>query len=159
MKILSILFLIFLIIISGKVSATEIIIYNKGVSDKVQFTSEQEKKIQEVVKEIYEQANKTLSFNISKDDIKNIKSKDRCVEIIFDVSYMFNNSAIGSSVVRKMLIPLSGSFAADIKKGNLTFFTGQDAGQDAGKNDYDGKSYSNNDGFKYIEQLYKILQR
>jgi hypothetical protein len=155
MKTLSILFLLLLFIFAEKISATEIIIYNKGVSDKISFTPEQEKKIKEIVKDIYEKADKTLSYNISKENIKEIKNKDRCVEIIFDLSSMYNNGAIGSSVVRKMLIPISGSYADGIKKGNLTFFIGQDTGKD----EYDGKSYSNSNGLKYIEEMYKVLQR
>ncbi len=151
MKIFFLIFAFLLLSSVGKISAMEIIIYNKGVTDKVQFTAEQEKKVLEIIKEIYEKADKTLSFNITKDNIKDIKSKDRCVEIIFDVTHMFNNSAIGSSVVKKMLIPISGSHAADIKKGALTFFTGPE--------DYDGRSYSNSNGFKLIEKLYMILQK
>lgn len=151
MKTASLFIILILSVFSIKTSATEIIIYNKGVSDKVEFTADQEKKIQEIVKDIYEKADKTVSFNITKDNINEIKSKNRCVEIIFDGSFMFNNSAIGPSVVKKMLIPLNGNYAGDIQKGILTFFTGQD--------NYDGKSYSNSNGVKYIEQMYKILQR
>lgn len=159
MKTSTLIFLFLLFIFAGKISAMEIYIYNKGISDKVTFTAEQEKKIKEIVKDIYESADKTSSYNISKENIKEIKSKDRCVEIIFDLSNMYSNGAIGTSIVRKMLIPISGSYAAEIKKGNLTFFVGEDAGKDADKYKYNGKSYSNSNGFKYIEQLYKALQR
>lgn len=145
------LFLFLLYILAGKISATEIIIYNKGATDKVKFTAAQEKKIQEIVKDIYEKADKTLSINISKEDIKGLKKKDRCVEIIFDVSFPFSNGALGYETVKRMLIPLNGSFAGDFKNGTLNFFAGLD--------DYNGKEYSNTNGFKYIEQLYKILQQ
>ena len=66
------IFLFLLFVIFGNISATEIIIYNKGATDKVKFTAAQEKKIQEIVKDIYEKADKTLSINISKEDIKGI---------------------------------------------------------------------------------------
>ena len=155
MKPASLVFLFLLLIIADKISAMEIIIYNKGISEKVTFTAEQEKKIQDIVKDIYEKADKTLSYSITKENIKGIKNKDRCVEIIFDLSSMYSNGAIGTSVVRKMLIPISGSYAGDIKNGNLTFFVGQDTEIDK----YDGKSYGNSNGVKYIEQLYKALQR
>lgn len=145
------LFLFLLFILAGKISATEIIIYNKGATDKVKFTAAQEKKIQEIVKDIYEKADKTLSINISKEDIKGIKKKDRCVEIIFDVSFPFINGALGYETVKRMLIPLNGSFVGDFKNRTLNFFAGLD--------DYNGKEYSNTNGFKYIEQLYKILQQ
>jgi len=146
-----VIFLFLLFVISGNISATEIIIYNKGATDKVKFTAAQEKKIQEIVKDIYEKADKTLSINISKEDIKGIKKKDRCVEIIFDVSFPFSNGALGYESVKRMLIPLNGSFAGDFKNGTLNFFAGLD--------DYNGKEYSNTNGFKYIEQLYKVLQQ
>ena len=151
MKIFSIAFLLLILIFADKASAMKIYIYNKGVSDQVEFTAAQEKKIMEIAKDIYENADKTLSFNINKENIKDIKSKDRCVEIDFEVTYPFSNGAIGYSVVRKMLIPLSGSYAGDMKNGGLTFFVGQD--------EYDGKSYSNANGLKYIEEIYKALQR
>ncbi len=86
------------------------------------------------------------------DEFRNvIKKKDRCVEIIFDVSFPFSNGALGYETVKRMLIPLNGSFAGDFKNGTLNFFAGLD--------DYNGKEYSNTNGFKYIEQLYKVLQQ
>jgi len=151
MKTVLIIFLFLLTISAHKSYAMEIIIYNKGATDKVQVTSAQEKLIQDIIKDIYEKADKTINFNVSRQDITGIKSKSRCVEIIFDMSYSYSNSAIGSSVIRRILVPLSGNYAGDFKNGALNFFAGLD--------DYNGKEYSNSTGFKYIEQMYKVLQR
>jgi hypothetical protein len=146
------LFLIFIITVTAcNLPAMHITVYNKGVSDKVEFTAAQEKKILDILKELYEKADKIVSPNVAKTDIANIKSKDRCVEIILDVSYSLNNSAIGNSIINKILIPLSGSFGGDIKKGGINFFAGLD--------EYNGKQYLNSSGFKYVGQIYQELQR
>ncbi|MBS1494464.1 MAG: hypothetical protein JST55_13195 [Bacteroidetes bacterium] len=149
MKILSAIILILSCFIAVNVSAMQITIYNKGASSKVEFTSAQEKKILNIVKELYEKTDKINNLNVDKKNITEIKSKDRCVEIIFDMSYLFNNSAIGNSVLNKILIPLSGTYAGDIKKGGLNFFGGLD--------DYNGKQYFNSNGMKYAEQIYQEL--
>lgn len=141
----------FLFLMFNNSHAIEISIFNKGKTEKVSVTEEQKKQIEQLIKSIYESADKTISYNITKENVKNIKAKEKCVEIIFDGSFNFSNSTIGSNLVHKILIPVSGSFAGDSKSGALNFITGQD--------DYGDRCYANSAGFKYVWELFKTLQK
>ncbi len=128
----------------------EIYAYNKGVSDKITINELQKKKLLTIITDVYEKADKKLSLSITKADLSKIKKKDRCVEIIFDGGYFLHNSAVGDSFVRKILVFISGEYAANEETGSLTFF--------AGPEDYTGTPYMNSNGFKYLKDIYNILR-
>jgi hypothetical protein len=130
-------------------SPMKIFTYVNGVKSEVQLKSEQNNRVNQILSDLLIKTDDLLRVHFDDERIVEIKSIEKCIEIIFDKEKIFNTGFFGETSIKKVLIPLSGDFQASEKIDIVTVIIGVE--------EYSSSPLTASGGFKLIQELEALL--
>lgn len=130
-------------------SSMKIFIYINGIKSEVQIKSEENLRVKEILSDLLLKTDDMLRVHFDEDRINELKSEEKCIEIILDSVQKFNTGVLGETGIKKILFPLSGDYQASEKIDIVTIIIGED--------EYSSGPLTASGGFNLLEELKGIV--
>lgn len=132
-----------------EVNSMKVITFTNGEKTELKINSEDAGKIKTIVSELLINTDDMLRLHIDEDRINELKLNEKCIEVIFDSTRIFNTGFLGETAIKKILLPMSGDFQASENIDIVTIIIGED--------EYLSGPLTISGGFKLFEELKKII--
>lgn len=130
-------------------SPMKIFTYVNGVESEIQIKSEEKQRVKEILSDLLLKTDDMLRVHFDEDRINELKSEEKCIEVILDSIQKFNTGFLGETRIKKILLPLSGDYQASEKIDIVTIIIGEE--------DYSSGPLTASGGFKLLRELERII--
>ncbi len=141
--------LLFLSHCKAEDSPMKIFTYVNGIKSEIQIKSEDKNRVKEILSDLLNKTDDMLRVHFDEERITELKSSEKCIEIIFNNKEIFDTGFLGETSIRKIIIPLSGDFQTSERIDIVTLFIGNE--------DYSTGPLTASGGFKLIQELETLL--
>lgn len=104
----------------------KVITYSNGTPSSVTLKDDDNKKVRQLITQLLLKTDDMLRVYFDEERINDIKLKEKCIELLFEKSEMFETGISGEMNINKILIPFSGDFQATEQIDVVTILIGED---------------------------------
>lgn len=130
-------------------SSMKIFTYVNGTKSEVQSKSDEKHRVKEILSALFLKTDDMLRVHFDEDRINELKSEEKCIEIILDSVQKFNTGFLGETSIKKIFLPLSGDYQASEKIDIVTIIIGEE--------EYASGPLTASGGFKLLRELERII--
>lgn len=130
-------------------SPMKIFTYVNGVKSEVQIKSEEKHRVKEILSDLLLKTDDMLRVHFDEDRINELKSEEKCIEVILDSVQKFNTGFLGETGIKKILFPLNGDYLASEKIDIVTLIIGEE--------EYSSGPLTASGGFDILQELERII--
>ena len=127
-----------------------VIVFKNGEPINYSLSLEDERKVNEMVKNIFLGIDENLKLYFSEERLKDLLKSEEVLEIIYNKPITFSTKEFGSFNVKKIIFPLTGDFIGNVNSPEITIIPGEE--------EYDTTPYRNTTGYDLLMALKELLE-
>lgn len=131
-------------------SEMTVTIFKHGKTINYTLSSQDEKKINELVKEIFMGIDENLKLYFDADRLKDMVNSEEVLEIIYTKPIKISTKEFGSFNLKKIIFPLTGDFIGNSNSLEITIIPGEE--------EYDTTPLRNTSGYNLLMSLKELIE-
>jgi hypothetical protein len=125
-------------------------IFKDGKPNNYSLSLEDERKVNEIVKNIFLGINENLKLYFSEERLKDLINSEEALEIIYNEPITLSTKEFGSFSVKKIIFPLTGDFIGNVNSPEITIIPGEE--------EYDTTPLRNTTGYNLLMELKELVE-